>query len=148
MTAQKGRIEVITRGERRRNWTAEQKREIALESLAPGAAVAEVARQHEISTGLLYTWRKRLLSGELGAPQALPRFLPVDVPATARWQPSSEPASGAVANGPAAQLSALPDQSRLQGMIEVVLTSGVCVRVGAGADVTALRQVLTMLARR
>ena len=63
---------MITRGERRRAWTVEQKREIARESLAPGASVAAVARKHEIPTGLLYTWRKRLQRGELGGE---PRFL-------------------------------------------------------------------------
>jgi hypothetical protein len=32
------RIEVITRGERRRRWTTEQKQTIAAQSLAPGAS--------------------------------------------------------------------------------------------------------------
>ena len=73
-TAHKERVEVITRGERRRSWTVEQKREIARESLAPGASVAAVARKHEIPRGLLYTWRKRLQRGELGGE---PRFLRV-----------------------------------------------------------------------
>ena len=42
MTARNERIEVITRGERRRSWTMEEKREIAVESLAPGAAAGIV----------------------------------------------------------------------------------------------------------
>jgi hypothetical protein len=63
-----GRIEVITRGERRRVWTPAQKREIVAESLAPGLTAAEVARKHGISTGLLYTWRQRLLAGPCMGP--------------------------------------------------------------------------------
>lgn len=53
MTIRSDRIEVITRGERRRAWAAYQKREIAMESLAPGALATEVARKHKISTGQL-----------------------------------------------------------------------------------------------
>ena len=36
------RIELITRGERRRRWTIEQKQTIAAQSLAPGASPTEV----------------------------------------------------------------------------------------------------------
>lgn len=146
-TTRSERIEVITRGERRRSWATEQKREIAMESLAPGATAAEVARRHEISTGLLYTWRKQLLNGELGGPpQAMPRFLRVDVPPAARHERSTEAASSVAeaANGPAP----LPDMSRLEGMIEIALPSGACVRIGARADMTVLRRVLAILEGR
>ena len=47
------RIELITRGERRRIWTPEQKREIVGESLQPGTTPTAVARKHAISSGLL-----------------------------------------------------------------------------------------------
>ena len=46
-------VEVITRGERRRSWTPEQKREIAAESLEPGTSPIMVARKHGISIGQL-----------------------------------------------------------------------------------------------
>ena len=36
MSARSQRIEVITRGERRRRWSVEEKREIVAESLRPG----------------------------------------------------------------------------------------------------------------
>ena len=49
------RVEVITRGERRRSWSAEQKREIVAESLAGELTPTEVARKHGIGSGLLYT---------------------------------------------------------------------------------------------
>ena len=47
------RIEVITGRERRRRWTADQKREIAAESLLPGVSPVMVARKYGISSGLL-----------------------------------------------------------------------------------------------
>src|SRR6201986_943849 len=66
MSARSQRIEVITRGERRRRWSVEQKREIAAESLEPGISPITVARRYGISSGLLYTWRRHLLEGSLG----------------------------------------------------------------------------------
>jgi transposase len=45
------RVEVITGPERRRRWSAEQKRAIVAESLAPEAVVAEIARRAEICPG-------------------------------------------------------------------------------------------------
>src|SRR5664279_6052500 len=74
------RIEVITRGEPRRRWTADQKREIAAESLEPGASAITVARKHGISTGQLYTWRQQLLRDSAGAAaNTSPGFVRVDV---------------------------------------------------------------------
>src|SRR6185295_18735057 len=50
-SARNPRIELITRGERRRRWTIEQKQTIAAQSLAPGASPTEVARRYGISSG-------------------------------------------------------------------------------------------------
>jgi len=47
-------VELITRGERRRVWTEEQKREIVAQSIGPALTPTEVARKYAISTGLLY----------------------------------------------------------------------------------------------
>ena len=89
------RIELITRGERRRRWTIEQKQTIAAQSLAPGASPTEVARQHGISSGQLYNWRHALLAAQ---PEAVMhtagRFARVEVQggpkrSTCRKQPSS-----------------------------------------------------------
>jgi transposase len=55
-------MEIITRGERRRSWTADQKSRIVAESLGPELTPTEVARKHGISTGQLYTWRQRHLT--------------------------------------------------------------------------------------
>jgi transposase len=80
-------IELITRGERGRRWTVEQKQMIAAQSLAPGASATEVARQHGIGTGQLYTWRKVSLAAQSVAPSpVLGRFAGVEV-AAARTAP-------------------------------------------------------------
>jgi transposase len=55
-----GRITVFGGPERRRRWSAEERRRILEEAFAPGACVAQVARRHDVSTALVYTWRRKL----------------------------------------------------------------------------------------
>lgn len=54
------RVEVITGIERRRRWSEDRKREIVAAAFAPGAVVSAVARQADISTGVIYRWRQDL----------------------------------------------------------------------------------------
>ena len=49
---------LLTGSERRRSWSREQRERILAEAFAPGAIASAVARRHEVSSGLLYTWRK------------------------------------------------------------------------------------------
>jgi len=57
------RVEIITGPERRRRWSAEQKRAIVAESLARGVVVTEIARRMDIRPGQIYRWRRLLGSG-------------------------------------------------------------------------------------
>jgi transposase len=128
-------VEVITRGERRRAWSADQKRLIVSEAMQPGAMPAEVARRWGIGTGLLYTWRRQLLAGELGEP-------PVPVFAQVSLAPAAEPSA------------ALPDPTTpssdtapaMPGRMEITLPGGAVVCVGADVDGAALRRVIAALA--
>ena len=73
-------MEIIL-GKERRRWSDEDKRRIVAETFAPGTTSMEVARRHQISTGMLFTWRKRLRA-ELGfpvTPSAPVRFAPVAI---------------------------------------------------------------------
>src|SRR5258708_27787151 len=54
------RVEVITGLERRRRWSAEQKRVIVAASLAPGAVVTEIARRAEVCPGQIYRSRREV----------------------------------------------------------------------------------------
>jgi transposase len=137
-SARNPRIEVITRGERRRVWTPEQKREIVAESLGPGLTPTEVARKHAISSGQLYTWRQQVLGRQMTLlARATPDFAQVEMTPV-------PPPSGAPFEKPNA--AATPRHS--PEMIEVVLTSGVILRVGAAVDAAALGRVLAVLDRR
>src|SRR6202020_1163992 len=133
------RIELITGRERRRRWTAEQKREIAAESLRPGISPVMVARRYGISSGLLYTWRQQLLCGALGVvADTKPRFVRVDVVAGPSQLEATTPADPEL--GPSATPTA-----ELDGGIEIMLSGGAKVRVDAQVNEDALRRVLAAL---
>ena len=87
------RIEVITRGERRRVWTTEQKRDIVAESLDSNTTPTEVRRKYGITSGQLYPWRRQMLAGRFDEPpRAAPSFARVEVVATPRQLEAPEPA--------------------------------------------------------
>ena len=54
------RVEVMSGPERRRRWSAEQKRAIVAEAFASGASVSEVARRMDVVPGQIYRWRHEL----------------------------------------------------------------------------------------
>jgi transposase len=56
-------LEIISGVERRRRWSVADKLRIVAEADEPGAKVAEVARRHEITRSILWTWRKQARAG-------------------------------------------------------------------------------------
>ena len=122
MSARPQRIEVITRGERRRRWSVEEKQAIVAESLEANVTITHIARKHGIGTGLLYNWRHQLLTHRAAKAAGF-----------ARVELISEPPRLA---GPAATLS---------GLIEIVLPNGPTIRVDPQVDEHALRRVLAVL---
>ncbi len=104
----------------------EEKLQIVEEMLAPGAIPKQVAERHEISTGLLFTWRRQLMTS------AASTFLPVQV----TWDTEAAPAAQ------------FPPPLGETGMIEVDMPSGVRVRVGHGVNLKVLRGVLAALEGR
>ena len=143
------RVEVITRGERRRRWSIEEKREIVAESLQPGMGPSEVIRKHGISSGQLSTWRRQLtsrLGDQLSGASA--NFARVDVVVAPR-QEMADPMAHATAA--AARLHAagpVVASRHAEGLIEIVLPGGASVRVDAQVDGRALRRVLGALCER
>lgn len=61
------RIEVITGGRRRRDWSDEEKARIVAESAGPDTNISEVARRNGVSRGLLTVWRRRAREASHGA---------------------------------------------------------------------------------
>lgn len=122
---------LITGPERRRRWSGQERLAILSEAFAPGASPIEVARRHEISSGLLYTWRKKALAYQ--APPdgtAAPVFLPAFVIAP-------EPPIGSPAAAPADNLP-VP-------AIEVHFKRGVTVHIEAGVPEMLITATLKAL---
>src|SRR5215472_14252363 len=144
MTAPTQRIEVITRGERRRRWSIEEKREIVAESLGAGVRPSEVIHKHGITSGQLYAWRQQLTRRMEGPPARPPAdFARVDVVVGEREVPAL-PVTVSKPQAPVPAVATL----RAKGLIEIVLPGGISVRVDAHVDDRALRCVLDTLHAR
>jgi transposase len=84
------RMTLMSGPERRRRWRAEERREILMEAFSPGALVVDVARRHDVSTSLIYKWRREALAARDDA-----GFVPavvVDGPEIARLAVARDPA--------------------------------------------------------
>jgi transposase len=129
-------MEIITGIERRRRWRVEEKLRIVAECDRPGACLAAVARQHDVSSGLLWNWRRQARRGLLRVDLA-PIFLPVQV--------AGEPVSGDP--GPRPTLPAAPcgTPTSADSQIEIMLVDGTMVRAGQNVSLATLRRVLTAL---
>lgn len=74
-----GQVTVYSGPERRRRWSEEERLQILSEAFAPGACVAEVCRRHDISSALIYTWRRKLLDAGAAQKAEVPDALPTPV---------------------------------------------------------------------
>jgi transposase len=125
-------MEIITGVERRRRWRVEEKLRIVAECERPGACLAAVARQHDVSSGLLWNWRRQARRGLLGANLA-PAFLPVHL--------TGEP----VSRDPGRRSTSLAVPPSADAQIEIMLADGTLVRAGKNVNLATLRRVLAAL---
>jgi len=63
------KIEVLSRRERRRRWSTEEKLAIVQETYEPDVTISIVARRHGIQPSQLFAWRKLAARGALTASQ-------------------------------------------------------------------------------
>lgn len=123
------RMEIITGIERRRRWSAAEKLRIVAETEQPGAGIAEIARRHEISRGLLWNWRSQVRRGVL-RPEAQAVFVPVRVIGEQHAEPSA---------------ATSPDAGVADSRIEITLPDGTSIRIGHDVSLVTLRRVVTVL---
>jgi len=57
------RVEVLSRIQRRRRYSLDQKLAVLAEAAQPGMSISYVARRHGISPSLLFLWRRRMTEG-------------------------------------------------------------------------------------
>ena len=117
------RVEVITGGRRRRDWSDAEKARIVAESADPDAIISEVARRNGVSRGLLTVWRR--LARE--APHGAPLFAQV------RIEPPAADEASDVTDGAASD-----------DRIEIEIADA-RMFVPRGADVETLRKVVAAL---
>jgi len=127
--------EIISRVERRRRWTAEQKVNVLTEALEPGATVSAVADRNGISRSQLYAWMRHARKGDipgisLSGPQK-PLFSPVRI-------------AGVPTTPPVATLSVACPQRR-PGVVEIALTNGRLVRAEEGIEPARLARLVAAL---
>ena len=119
------RLDVIETG-RRRRWSDSAKIRIVEESFVGDRQASATARRHDISNGLLFRWRRAYREGRLGDAGAS-SFVPAVVVSSAGDAPD-EPTS-------------------VGGRMEIVMSDGRRVIVGADVDAAALGRVLKVLER-
>lgn len=131
------RLEVVETG-RRRRWSDAEKLRIVAESMAGSRLVSATARRHGISRWQLNTWRRQVREGRLvgdetvdGAPAFAAVTLAPDVETAAPAAPATPDRLPA------------PDPGR----IEIVLTNGRRLLVGAGIDAGSLARLVAVLER-
>src|SRR5262245_12456726 len=122
-------IEVITSVQRRRRWSRDEKLRIVAESARPGGTASQVARDHGIAPGQLFTWRRQLLSEALAGGVEGGGFVPVAI---------ENEAAGAACAASATRESA----------IEIRLPNGIVIVVRNVVEVEPLRRVLSALGGR
>ena len=112
-------VHVITGPERRRSWSEEQKRVLVAEAFAPGAVVADVARRADVSSTLLYRWRRQFSTAPIG-------FAEVMLTGPVQASPGAEAAS----------------------IIEIDFADSVRVRIPATVPAELASAIIKALARR
>jgi transposase len=70
-------IEIITSVERRRYWSAEQKRAMVEETDLPGNSVSSVARKYGVHPNQLFKWRRLVHEGALVAARSEEAVVPL-----------------------------------------------------------------------
>ena len=139
-----GRVEIITRPERRRRWSEAEKLQLVEEVCRPGSSVSQVARQRGINASQLFGWRR----------QALAKGLLTDH----RSEPASVPALTFAAVEVAEEAATTSEErevrsprrrkaTRNAGTIEIDLKSGDRVRVEGAPDVGLVTRILSTLRR-
>ena len=119
-------VTAVAPSRRRRHRSKQERREIAEESLQPGASVAVIARSHGVNANQVFHWRKLLREGRLEAKAPAAPLMPVRITEVIEETPR-----------PVQQLS---------GVIHIEL-GRVRVRVKGSADPATLRIILEQLGR-
>lgn len=86
-----GQVTVFSMPERRRRWSDEERLQIVAKAFAPGVRVADVCLRHDVSSGLIYTWRRNLFDAGAAQEAEGPEDAASIVPSTRSQQSLKSP---------------------------------------------------------
>jgi transposase len=123
------------------SWTLEEKLSILQKAFTPGAVAAQVARDANINTGQLYTWRKQLMKkkptagdafarvvaigDQPGMPATITTPLSISPPATAPTQSMGPCAVATASELPAIEIEVRGNKVRIPGSMPPALATAV-----------------------
>lgn len=129
------RVEIVTRGEPRREYTSAQRAEILTEAALPGARVLTVAQRHGISPSLVYRWRREAAGRPAQKSRSRPAsFVPMLIEDSG---PATDPSF------PTEPANPTPEA----GHVEVVLRNGRLLRFGSTLDLDSVARLVAALER-
>jgi transposase len=129
------RVEIVARGEVRREYTAEERAQILTEAAMPGARVLVVAQRYGVSPSLVYRWRREAAGRPVRKfPRRGSSFVPLLVE------------GGSLARAPTVS-SALAGRDRDSDAdrVEVLLRNGRVLRIGGTADPESVARLAAAL---
>ena len=139
-----GRVEIITRPERRRRWSEEEKLQLVEEACRPGNSVSQVARLRGINASQLFGWRRQALAKGVITDR---RSEPVTPPALTFAAVEVEEESATTGEAREVRSTRRRRAIRNAGTIEIDLKSGDRVRVEGAPDVGLVTRILATLRR-
>jgi transposase len=126
-------VEIVTRGEARREYTPDERARVLTDAAQPGARVLLVAQRYGISPSLVYRWRREAAGRPARqTPPRAPRFVPLLVDGGGTRQATIVPANAPV-----------PDAGT--DRVEVVLRNGRLLRIGIGTDAAVVARLAAAL---
>ncbi len=145
-------VEIITRTERRRKWTEQQREHILKECEQPGVTVKSVAQRFDISESILYSWRSayRQRAAIEAQSQAFVHFGEITnagEPAPAIASPAIPSRTDPVKPQPSMPTheAVLPHPGNSPGAIAIQLVDGTQLKVDSFVNERALLRVLKVL---
>ena len=119
-------VEIITGKDRRREWSREQKEALLAEAFASGVNVKAFARRSDVSTSLLYKWRRTLWKAKRAPAFALVKTVADPVPALpSPATPVPALLAASAAELPAIEIEVRGNKVRIPGSMPPALATAV-----------------------